>query len=98
MFACLADVTLAHGSQQISDALKNFGLGPETKHLIVVASEEVEELLRAVIDGDQAGIEMLAQRSDLARVRKLYKIPADIGDSGFLDFVLESIACKDLRL
>ena len=65
---------------QISDCFRRFGIGEKDSSILVVAiseqgkSEDDLKEVRALIQGDEVSIDKLSDLTDVAEVKKMYKV------------------------
>ena len=80
-------------SVQIAESFRRFGISPTTTNLLIIkvstpsspfSGAEVQEHLSRVVEGTQVAFtdDVLRSTTDLARIRKIYKLNAEGGGSG----------------
>jgi EKC/KEOPS complex subunit CGI121/TPRKB len=79
--------------KQIAESFRRFGITPTTTNLLIIklstpsspaTAEEVQSHLTASIEGEQVPFEdnVLSQMTDIARVKKIYKLNSNGGGAG----------------
>ncbi|XP_045619495.1 EKC/KEOPS complex subunit Tprkb isoform X1 [Procambarus clarkii] len=90
-------------SKNITDSLKNFGLGDsDTEILAVVLDQESGEKLQKLngqIKGQQTALTEMLNLTNSAKIKQLYKVTdADLDVSNLLDAVISRMACKEFLI
>ncbi|XP_017285419.1 EKC/KEOPS complex subunit TPRKB [Kryptolebias marmoratus] len=89
-------------TNNISEAFKRFGISDGNDSVLVVLVHKRDKLpslsdITAMVDGQQLPVDDVSSLSDIAKIKKLYKIPPQEEKCGsLLDAVVCRMAAKDV--